>query len=118
VRGQKHCVVFAMVVGLGALVPGSAVWAGGGYDYEQDGGNWGGSVKACSLAGVNPVHHPEIFGNPAVARSMGFVQSGDGAWHVDCPGGRGPVVRDFYASTRPKAPLQHRKHPSRVVKGE
>ena len=42
-RGQKHCVVFAMLVGLGTLVPGSAAWAGGGYNYEQDGGNWGGS---------------------------------------------------------------------------
>ena len=41
-RGQKHCVVFAMLVGLGALVPGSAAWAQG-YNYEQDGGNWGGS---------------------------------------------------------------------------
>jgi hypothetical protein len=41
VRGQKQCAVFAMLVGLGALVPGSAAWAGD--DYEQDGGNWGGS---------------------------------------------------------------------------
>ena len=114
-RGQKHCIAFAMLVGLGALVPGSAAWAqAGGYDYE----NYGGFVKECSLDGVNPVHHPEIFGNSAVARSMGFVQSGDGAWHVDCPGARGPVVRDFYASTRPKAPLHHGRHPGRPVKGE
>jgi len=115
-RGQKHCVVFAMLVGLGALVPGSAAWAG--YDYEQDGGNWGGSVKACSLAGVNPVHHPEIFGNPAVARNMGFVQSSDGIWHVQCSGAGGPVVRDTYASPSRKAPLRHGRHPGRVVKGE
>ena len=39
-RGQKQCAVFVMLIGLGALVPGSAAWAG--YDYEQDGGNWGG----------------------------------------------------------------------------
>ena len=32
--------------------------------------------------GVNPVYHPEIFGNPAVARSFGFILSRDGAWHV------------------------------------
>jgi hypothetical protein len=117
-KGQKHCVVFAMLVGLGALVLGSAAWAGGGYDYEQDGGNWGGSVKACSLAGVNPVHHPEIFGNPAVARSMGFVQSSDGVWHVQCSGAVGRVVRDTYASTSRKAQLHHGRHPGRAVKGD
>ena len=32
--------------------------------------------------GINPVHHPEIFGNPAVAASYGFVRSRDGTWHV------------------------------------
>ena len=42
----------------------------------------GGFVKPCSLDGVNPVYHPDIFGNPAVARSFGFVLSRDGAWHV------------------------------------
>ena len=114
-RGQKHCAVFAIhrsrVRTVGQR---SAAWAGG-YDYEQDGGNWGGTVKACSLAGVNPVHHPEIFGNPSVARSMGFVQSSDGVWHVQCSGAVGPVVRDTYASTSRKAPLHHGRHP---VKGE
>jgi hypothetical protein len=39
-------------------------------------------VLPCSLDGVNPVHHPEIFGNPAVAASYGFVRSQDGIWHV------------------------------------
>jgi hypothetical protein len=42
----------------------------------------GGFVKACSLDGVNPVYHPGIFGNPAVAASYGFVRSRDGTWHV------------------------------------
>ncbi len=42
----------------------------------------GGYVLPCSLDGVNPVYHPPIFGNPAVARSFGFVRSRDGAWHV------------------------------------
>jgi len=42
----------------------------------------GGFVKACSLDGVNPVYHPGIFGNLAVARSYGFVQWQDGTWHV------------------------------------
>ncbi len=51
----------------------------------------GGSVVPCSLNGVNPVHHPEIFGNPAVAaREYGFVKSRDGTWHVqdNCLRGR------------------------------
>jgi hypothetical protein len=42
----------------------------------------GGFVPACSLEGVNPVHHPEVFANAATARSMGFVQGPDGSWHV------------------------------------
>jgi len=44
--------------------------------------NRGGYVIPCSLDGVNPVYHPGIFGNPAVARSYGFVYGRDGAWHV------------------------------------
>jgi hypothetical protein len=42
----------------------------------------GGSVIPCSLDGVNPVYHPEIFGNAAVARSYGFVKGRDGTWQV------------------------------------
>jgi hypothetical protein len=42
----------------------------------------GGWVVPCSLDGVNPVHHHDIFGNPAVARSYGFVQARDGSWQV------------------------------------
>jgi hypothetical protein len=43
----------------------------------------GGFVKPCSLDGVNPAYHPDIFGNPAVAlREFGFVRSKDGTWHV------------------------------------
>lgn len=42
-----------------------------------------GRVKPCSLAGVNPAHHPDIFGNPRVARDYGFVRSSDGNWHVE-----------------------------------
>jgi hypothetical protein len=48
-------------------------------------GNRGGretGVLPCSLDGVNPVHHPEIFGNAAAAASYGFVRSADGTWHV------------------------------------
>lgn len=43
----------------------------------------GGHVKPCSLHGVNPAHHAEIFGDPDVAREhYGFVQK-DGKWHVE-----------------------------------
>jgi hypothetical protein len=43
----------------------------------------GGFVKPCSLDGVNPAAHPDIFGNPAVAlREYGFVRGRDGRWHV------------------------------------
>ncbi len=42
----------------------------------------GGWVVPCSLDGVNPAFHPEIFGNPAVARSYGFVRSRYGGWQV------------------------------------
>jgi hypothetical protein len=42
----------------------------------------GGFVMPGSLDGVNPAYHPGIFGNPAVARSYGFVKSRDGSWHV------------------------------------
>ena len=43
-------------------------------------------VLPCSLAGVNPAYHPEIFGNAAAAASYGFVRSADGSWHgrPDC----------------------------------
>jgi hypothetical protein len=56
------------------------------FNYEYEGGH----VKPCSLDGVNPSHHPEIFRDPAVARSFGFVQTRDGVWHVapNCGVGR------------------------------
>jgi hypothetical protein len=38
----------------------------------------GGFVKACSLDGVNPVYHPGIFGNPAIARSLALSDGGMG----------------------------------------
>jgi hypothetical protein len=42
----------------------------------------GGFVMPGSLVGVNPVYHPDIFGNAATARAYGFVQSADHTWHV------------------------------------
>ena len=49
---------------------------------DSSGAPAGGYVVPGSLAGVNPVYHPGIFGNPAVARSYGFEKSRDGSWHV------------------------------------
>jgi hypothetical protein len=49
---------------------------------DSSGAPAGGYVVPGSLAGVNPVYHPGIFGNPATAKRYGFVQSSDGTWHV------------------------------------
>ena len=81
----KAFVVIAMTTVL--IVLASAAWA----DMEEgEKSEQGGSVVPCSLAGVNPAHHPEIFGDPAAARSYGFVQGPDRVWRVDsnCTAGR------------------------------
>jgi hypothetical protein len=54
----------------------------GGGDDKGDRIEKGEVVVRCSLNRINPSRHPEIFGNPAVARSYGFVRSRDGTWHV------------------------------------
>ena len=42
-----------------------------------------GSVQPCSLSGINPADHPDIFGNPEVAlRQYGFVRGPEGNWTV------------------------------------
>jgi hypothetical protein len=38
----------------------------------------GGFVMPGSMDGVNPVYHPDIFGNPATAKAYGFAQSPNG----------------------------------------
>jgi hypothetical protein len=77
--GIKPFVTLAIITALGALGIASAR-AGG---FEGDKREREGYVVPCSLAGVNPVYHPEIFGNPAVAaKEYGFVQSPDGTWQV------------------------------------
>jgi len=76
--GKSTFVVFAMTTALGVLGTTSAAWSAMiGGDRAK-----GGFVKPCSLDGVNPVHHPDIFGNPAAARAYGFVLGPDRAWHV------------------------------------
>jgi hypothetical protein len=62
-----------------ALILGTASAALAGTD---DGSTSGGFVMPGNLDGVNPAYHPGIFGNPATAKSYGFVQSTDGTWHV------------------------------------
>ena len=63
------------------------------------------NVRQCSLSGINPVNHPEVFSNPAVAATYGFVQS-NGSWHV-APGCRrgaatfAPAASAFAASGEP-----------------
>jgi hypothetical protein len=74
---NRVLVVLAAAAGLGIL--GATPAAAG------DQTRWfdrGGFVKPCSLEGVNPVFHPGIFSNRAVAKSYGFVKSRGGTWHV------------------------------------
>ena len=82
--GKKAFVALAVTTALSFLSCASAVAMDGGGDHGGgDRGDGGGSVVVrCNLSGVNPAVHPEIFGNPAVAASYGFVRSRDGTWHV------------------------------------
>jgi hypothetical protein len=78
----RACVVLAAIAALGVL----GVTSASATDRDRGGHERGGSVQPCSLDGVNPSQHPEIFGNAATAASFGFVQSADHGWHVraDC----------------------------------
>jgi hypothetical protein len=76
--GNKALVVAAITTALGIL--GTAFAAASDHGSRGRGGD---AVRPCSLDGVNPVYHPEIFGNPAVARSYGFVQGSDRVWRVE-----------------------------------
>ena len=71
--------VLAIVSACGLLLAGEAIAQDSGRSSGKERGGW---VAPCSLDGVNPVHHPDIFGDPAVARSYGFVRSRDGGWQV------------------------------------
>lgn len=76
-RGKKTFVVAAVTVAL--IFVGPALAARDDMDTRD---HPGGAVVPCSLDGVNPAYHPEIFANPAVAAAYGFVRSADGIWHV------------------------------------
>jgi len=76
---KKAFVALAVTAGLGVLGAASAVAKDDDSDRR---GERGGSVVPCSLDGVNPAFHPEIFGNAATAAAYGFVRSRDGGWQV------------------------------------
>ena len=77
-NGMNAFVALALTAALSILGATSAA-AGG----DRDRGNRErGYVVPCSLVGVNPVYHPDIFGNAGTAYAYGFVRSRDGAWQV------------------------------------
>jgi hypothetical protein len=71
--------MLAVIAALSVVGSSSAAWS------YFDGRNFrGGFVKPCSLDGVNPVYHPDIFRNPAFARAVyGFVLGPDHVWRVE-----------------------------------
>jgi hypothetical protein len=73
-------------LGLGILGAAPAVAAKDDVDTR---GERGGAAVPCSLSGVNPAVHPEIFGNLTVAaRQYGIVKLRDGTWQVEPNGHR------------------------------
>lgn len=80
-RGKTAVVALAVTTALGVLGVTSAVAMKDDMG-DDDRPEKGRAVTPCSLVGVNPAAHPEIFGNPAVAKSYGFVRARDGTWHV------------------------------------
>ena len=77
--GKTALIAFAGAAALGVLSAVSAIANDREDDRSQE---RGGAVVPCSLNGVNPAFHPEIFANAATARSFGFVQAADRSWHV------------------------------------
>jgi hypothetical protein len=79
-RGAKKAfALLAIATAVSVLGTTSAAWS----FFNGEGRHRGGFVKPCSLDGVNPVYHPDIFANPALARAVyGFIQAPDGTWHV------------------------------------
>jgi hypothetical protein len=79
---RKHKIVGLAVIAAVSVL-GAAAMANDRDDNRQE---RGGAVQRCSLDGVNPAVHPEVFGNAATAQSFGFFQTPDHTWHVraDC----------------------------------
>ena len=80
--GKRAFVAIAVTAAVGILGAASAA----ANEHNDRSRERGGSVVPCSLDGVNPAHHPEVFGNAATAQSFGFYQTADHTWHVrpDC----------------------------------
>jgi len=78
---KNSLTVLAIIITLGIQAAASAT-AFAGDNGRNSGRPRGGWVVPCSLDGVNPVYHPDIFGNPAAARSYGFVRTPSGRWQV------------------------------------
>jgi hypothetical protein len=76
----KPFVAVAVATSVSMLAIVSAVAATDKRNDDRGGRETG--VLPCSLNGVNPVYHPEIFGNAAAAASYGFVRSPNGTWQV------------------------------------
>ena len=77
--GKKNFIGFAIATALGVIGVASVAFA----QSSNSSSPGGGAVNPCSLAGINPVDHPGIFGNPEVARQQyGFVRGPDGTWQV------------------------------------
>ena len=69
--------VLGVILGALAITPAAAA------SFIGDSRHKGGYVVPCSLVGVNPVYHPDVFGNPAFAKAYyGFVRGRDGTWQV------------------------------------
>jgi hypothetical protein len=76
---NKAFIVIAVTTALGMLgtfPAAAATERDRGSERDRD------NVLPCSLVGVNPAYHPEIFGNAAAAASYGFVRSPNGTWQV------------------------------------
>ena len=80
---RKNTIVGLAIVTAVSVLGAAAMAAG---DRDDHGQERGGAVVRCSLDGVNPAVHPEVFGNAATAQAFGFVQAADHTWHVrpDC----------------------------------
>ena len=81
-RVKRALALSAAITALGVVGSASAL-ANQNRDRDRD---RGGFVTPCSLVGVNPAYHPEVFSSAAVAAQYGFVQGPGGVWHVrpDC----------------------------------
>jgi hypothetical protein len=109
----KAFVLLAAFAAVGVLGTPPGSWA----QYYNPGAL--GSVERCSLSGVNPNDHPNIFSNPAVARSYGFVQV-NGTWQVSrslCGRG-GSRAKATPASGSAKASQASAKGGPAAAKGE